>query len=327
MANTTISITDGTDALSKHLLNIAELEKNTEYSKLAYCNKVDVGNTQDGKPFFKFQLFDKGGHPITGRLFNIENVESKGAIANNIAGKVVKITFMLSVFNSIESLTLKTIDPVPEHAMSCEEFIGELKNIDEYRNNIIETLNSCTLPYQSVKKLITQYSLLEGIETVTMPDMWAERKGGAIKFTSMLLDMARAIFNKDEVDKALTIIILADIFMYWKYASNYEETVLSLGDNINAILAKSDKYIDGIYKASERNNNVEEQNICKEVKHLLRCYFGFSKPESYMSMVICNLRETLISKIEFESVHETMISGTYKMLQNKDGSFTRMVKL
>ena len=327
MTGTKISINEDMGQLTGLLLNIAELEKNTEYTKIGYCTKVDVGTTQDGKPFFRFNILDKGGHAIQGRIFNVEDVESKGLTANNLKNKVVKIRFSLSTFNSIESLTVYSIDPIPENALSREEFIGELPNVQEDVKYITSVANSVCSKYPIIGSLITKYNLLQGIETVTMPDMWAERKGGAVKFSAKLLRMIEGAFDGDDLTATRAIVILSELFMYWKYAANYEENVLSLGDNINGILAKSDKYLDAVMTKARDTDNVVEYNICKETKHLLKCYFGYMEPETYASISVNGMREALIMKLRMQDEHESMLSGTYRTVILTNGEMKRIVKL
>lgn len=326
MLSTSIKISEDVGQLSGLLLNIAELERNTEYTRIAYCSKVDIGTTSDLKPFFRFMIVDNSGHTIQARLFNVEDVDSKGAVANNIKNKLVKIRFSVSTFNGTESLTLRSIDVVPENAMSKEEFIGEIPGVKEDFDYVKSEANLVCSSFPIIGSLITKYNLLHGADTVTMPDMWAERKGGAIKFTAKLLKMADGVFDGDS-KYAKAIIILSELFMYWKYASDYEENVLSLGDNVNNILAKSDKYLDAVMSKAREVDNTSEYNLCKETKHLLKCYFGYIEPETYLTMSINSLRESLLFKIRMENEDSSMLSGTYKNVTMKDGSIKRIVKL
>lgn len=327
MANTKISFSEGTDALTGVLLNIAELEKNTEYTRLAYCGKVASGTTDAGKPFFKFNLFDKGGHAITGRIFNVENVESKGVAVNNLANTVVKIRFSLSTFGGVNSLTILSIDPVAERVMSREEFIGELPNMEKYSEYLRGKADIVCQSFPYIGALITKYNLLSGVETVTMPDMWAERKGGAIKFTYHMIKSVEAAFEDDCLNEALAVTILSELFMYWKYAANYEEDVLSLGDNINTILAKTDKYLDAVLTKANEKEDRTEYNICRETKHLLKCYFEYMEPTTYLTHSLCSIRNGLLHKFRMQEENESMLVGTYKTIQMQSGEFKKLVRI
>lgn len=327
MGKTSISISEDMGQLTGILLNIAELEKNTEYTRIGYCTKVDVGNTQDGKPFFRFNILDKGGHAIQGRIFNVEYVEDKGMTANNLKNKVVKIRFELSTFGGMESLTIHAIDPIPENALSREEFIGELPGIKEDVKYITSISNNVCSDYPIIGSLIVKYNLLQGIETATMPDMWAERKGGAVKFSAKLLNMCDGAFEDGDLAYVKAVVLLSEIFMYWKYAANYEENVLSLGDNINSILAKSDKYLDAVMGKAKETGSIEEYNICKETKHLLKCYFGYDEPQTYVTISVNAIRSSLILMLKMQDENESMLGGTYKNVMMPDGTYKRIVKL
>lgn len=323
--STSINITEGVGALTGLLLNIAELEKNTEYTKIGYCTKVDTGVTQEGKPFFKFNILDKAGHSIVGRMFNIEDVESKGITANNLKSSVVKIRFSLSTFGGVNSLTIYSIDPVPETALSKEEFIGELQGVAEDVKYVTGISTKVCEEYVLIGSLISKYQLLQGINTVTMPDMMAERKGGAVKFSASLMKMVEATFN-NRTD-IMAIVLLSEIFMYWKYAANYEENILSLGDNINTLLAKSDKYLDAVMKTAKEKDIINEYNICKEAKHLLKCYFGYDEPKTFIALTLCSFRDSLLLRYRLEEEDDSMLSGTYKTIQLDNGEFKQIVKL
>jgi len=327
MAGTKISINEDMGQLTGLLLNIAELEKNTEYTRIGYCTKVDIGTTQESKPFFRFNILDKGGHAIQARLFNVEDVERKGLTANNLKNKVVKIRFSLSTFSGVNSLTLQSIDPIPENALSREEFIGEIPNIQADLKYVVDTAKEVCNKFPIIGSLITKYSLLQGIETVTMPDMWAERRGGAVKFTAKLLKMVEGSFEGDDLTATRAIVVLSELFMYWKYAENYEENVLSLGDNINNILAKSDKYLDAVMTKAKDTDNVVEYNLCKETKHLLKCYFGYMEPETYATISVCAIRDALMLKLKMQDEHESMLTGTYKTVSLTNGEMKRIVRL
>ena len=327
MAGTKISISEDFGQLTGLLLNIAELDKNTEYTRIGYCTKVDIGTTQESKPFFKFNILDKGGHAIQARLFNVEDVERKGIVANNLKNQVVKIRFSLTNFSGVNSLTLYSIDPIPESALSREEFIGELPNIIDDVQFVKDIANGVCAKYPIIGSLITKYNLLSGIETVTMPDMWAERRGGAVKFTAKLLRVIDGCFEGNDLTSVRAIVILSELFMYWKYAANYEENVLSLGDNVNAILSKSDKYLDAVMSKAESTDNIVEFNICKETKHLLKCYFGYVEPETYASISVTALRSALITKLCMQDEHESMLPNTYKTIAMPNGEYKRIVRL
>lgn len=327
---TKITINENIGSLTGMLLNIAELEKNTEYTKIAYCSSVDVGDTTDGKKFFKFMFFDRGGHQIVGRIFNIESVAEKGITANNLKSSVVKIRFSLSTFGGTNSLTVHQIDPIPEKALSREEFIGEIPDIDsdvEFVNSVAREVCS---NYGTIGKLITKYHLLSGIHTVTMPNLWAERKGGAVKFSAMFIKMVRNAFSVDGEEKIKEIdavLLLSEIFMYWKYAANYEENILSLGDNINEILAKTDKYLNAVMDMAKSLDSKVEYNICKETKHLLKCYFGYDTPKTYVSMSLCSFRDSLLEKLRIQEEYDSMLDGTYKNISDGNGGFVKLVRL
>lgn len=326
MGNTKISINEGTNVSDRFLLNIAELEDNVEYTKLAYCSNVEGGTTIEDKAFFKFTLFDKGGHKIIGRIFNIENIEDKGIIANNLKSSVVKIRFALNKFSGTNTLRILSIDPVPSSVCSREEFIGAFSDTKEDLTAIMNYVDRVVAKYSIVGQLFTKNDLAKGIEHVSMPDMWAGRRGSAIKFSAMFLSMCDSSMKSD---KAIAIALLCEVFMYWKYAQDmyYEQNVLSLGDNVNKVLAKSDKYIDAVMEAAKKTNSKEEQNICTEVKHLLKCYFGYIEPETYISMSLVALRKTLINIIELCDENESMLSGTYKNIISCDGTTHRMIRL
>lgn len=326
MGSTSINISEDIGQLSGLLLNISELERNTEYTRIAYCSKVDIGTTIDSKTFFRFNIVDNSGHTIQARLFNVEDVDNKGAVANNLKNKLVKIRFSVSSFNGSETLNIYSIDVVPENALSKEEFIGDIPGIKEDYEYVTNEANKLCSSFPIIGSLISKYSLLHGAETVTMPDMWAERKGGAVKFTAKLLKMVEGSFDSD-VAYAKAIVILSELFMYWKYASDYEEDVLSLGDNVNNILAKSDKYLDAVMNKAKQVDNKCEYNLCKETKHLLKCYFGYIEPETYLTMSINSLRESLMFKLKLEEEDKSMLYGTYKNVYLKDGSLKRIVKL
>ena len=326
MGNTKISITEGTEKVDKFLLNIAELEFNTEYTKLAYCSNVEGGTTTDDKPFFKFTLFDKGGHKIIGRIFNIENVDSKGVIANNLKGVVVKIRFTLSSFSGTNSLRIISIDPVPSSVCHKDSFIGALENTEADMEVMQKFVDLVVDEYGVVGQLFTKNNLTKGIEYVGMPDVLAGRRGSAVRFSSQLLTMCETSMKSK---KAIAVALLCEIFMYWKYAQDayYEQNVLSLGDSINKILSKSDKYIDAVLEAAKKINSKEEIDICTEVKHLLKCYFGYIEPETYISMSLVMLRKTLLSVISICDEDASMFDGTYKNIVFEDGSIHRLIKL
>ena len=326
--STKIKITEGFGQIEHLKLNIAELAVNTDYSKLAYCSKVEVMTREDGSPFFRFRLHDKGGHTITGRLFNVENVESKGITANNLSNTVVKIMFTLSKFSGTDSLTIKTIDPVAESTLSREEFIGELEGVDDAMRVIRNVESSVVSSYEIVGQLFTKYSekLMSKIERVPIPELWAGRRGGAVLFSSRLLSMCDAAFPASERNRVRAIVLLSEVFMYWKYQCNYEENVLSLGDNINKILAQTDTYLDAVIKAASDKNRVEESNICKETKHLIKCYFGYDTPRTYITRAIWCIRNSLTESIVLCDYDTSMLNGTKRTVQIGDNKF-EMVKL
>lgn len=327
MASTKISINEGFDNLNMMQLNIAELEKNTEYCKLAYCSDVEVGTTKDSKKFFKFTLFDKGGHMIFGRLFNAEDLENKGLTANNIVGFVVKIRFDVSMFMDTESLRLISIDPIPKSAMSREEFIGSLSGVEEDLTTLSNTVDKIRGDFPRVVNLIEKYNLLDKAETVSMPTLWAERKGGAVKFSAKLMKICEASYEDDELNEVLAVAILAEIFMYWKYASDYEESILSLGDDINKIISKSDRYIDAVMDSAKKSSSEAEYRVCREVKHLLKCYFGYCKPETYISRSLLTMRDNLFNNIQLRSNNDSILRGTHKTFSDANGNLYRIIRL
>lgn len=326
MGNTKITINEGTSTADRYLLNIAELEDNTEYTKLAYCSKVEGGTTSEDKPFFKFTLFDRGGHKIIGRIFNIENIEQKGVTANNLKSTVVRINFTLNKFSGTNTLRIVSIDQVPSSVCSKEEFIGAFSDTKDDLDTMNKFVDLVVERYSIVGQLFTKNNLTKGIEHVGMPDVWAGRRGSAIKFSSRFLTMCQTSMKSDE---AVAVALLCEIFMYWKYAQDvyYEQNILSLGDSVNKVLAKSDKYIDAVMEAAKKSNSKEEQNICTEVKHLLKCYFGYIEPETYISISLCKLRKTLLDIIELCDENDSMLDGTYKTIVSSDGSQHNMIRL
>lgn len=327
--NTKITINQGTSDEDRLKLNLAELEENVEYTKLAFCTKVEIGNTYDGNPFFKFYLLDRFGRKTTGRLFNAENTDDAGKKLNAYIGHVVSIDFRLSMFGNSKSLTIEGISPVSEDLITREDFIGEIPGVDESHSHIITLINNIPETYMGIKKLFDQYNLKEGIELISIPELYGGRKGGAVTFASALLHTVNTVFMVDDEnrDEAITLTLLTEIFMSWKYKCDYEETVLSLGDNLSTTLAKAEQYIRAVEVHDEKVGNRKEKNLCEEAKHLLRCYFGFDKPQTYLTNVLVGLRTNLTEMIELKEKNDSMIEQTYQFFTKENGDSYKLIKL
>lgn len=327
--STTITINQGTSDEDRLKLNLAELEENVEYTKLAFCTKVEIGNTYDGHPFFKFYLLDRFGRKTSGRLFNAEDTGDAGKKLNAYIGHVVSIDFRLSMFGHNKSLTIEGISPVSEDLITREDFIGEIPNVDEAYLYIISHINNIPETYSGIKKLFDQYNLKDGIEHISIPELYGGRKGGAVTFTNILLNTVNTVFmaDKENRDQAITLALLTEIFMGWKYKCNYEETVLSLGDNLSTTLAKAEQYIRAVEVHDEKTGNKKEKNLCEEAKHLLRCYFGFDKPQTYLTNVLTSLRTSLLNMLELKEKNDSMIEQTYQVFTKENGSSYKLIKL
>lgn len=314
---TKFKITEGSED-DKLFLNIHELVVNSEDCKIAYVESIEPSIDKLGRPFVKLLLRDRSGHFITGRIFNIEDFETKGRVILELDKSVVKISFEVGNFEGDITIKVTAIDKIDSDLCSREDFIGELEGVSKSKRFLEDSVNNLEPKNGLFKAIIQQQRLLEGLEYIPMP-LYGKRRGGLVVFDEILLNTLESSLNKEEFEKARPIVLITEIYMGAYYMGlTKTDSVFELGDDVSNVIRTSEGMwqvpISNVdkWKPEFKNYYIE---CSKEGKNLIRCILGFDKPKTFLVNSILTTRQLLYQQQELREVVESMPHQTIKYVK------------
>lgn len=311
----------------KLFLNIHELLINSEDCKVAYVESIEPSLDKFGRPFVKFLLRDRSGSIITGRMFNIEDFETKGRVLLELDKSVVKISFEVGSFEGETTLKVTNIDKIETEVCSREDFIGELEGVKEAKRFLEDTANNLETKNGLFRLIIQQQKLLEGLEYIPMP-LFGQRRGGLVVFDKILLKTLENSLTEEEFVVAKPLVLITEIYLGAYYMGlTKSDSVFELGDDVSNVIRTSEAMWQvPIANVDKWKPEFKQYYIdcSKEGKNLIRSILGFDTPRTFMVNVIYQTRKLLYEQQELREVIESMPHQTTKYVKQLDNTIVKL---
>lgn len=275
-------IFEGDNEYNKYLLNLGELNVNTEYSKIGLVKKITTGINVNGKKYYKYTIVDRCGISVAG-FFHNPNFE----MVLEDEGKLFKIEFLFDRFNGNEIMSISSLT-LFEQVMSVGEYFGNISNYDEEIKIFDEILNSS----ECLKKVAATIIPTE-LKKKSKEDCYGGKLGGYAKFINdglKILNITTSELGSEEKETLTETWVLVNCFMS---RHNSAET---LGVEKAKGITEVCRSVEIICTGREIKN--------KEVVHTYLSIIGVEKPKTLIAKLVCetmNYMNNCQAKITFNN--------------------------
>lgn len=268
-------------------LDYTKLDYRNQTTSLAYLLDARVGFSEKVGGFYVFYFKDVNGVTITGRMFDVERLNSDSYTLSTLKRKPVMFTHTSQIFNGAPSLIVTSLE-VFNGEFDYVRFLGEIPSAKEdlkYANDLVSKYVGNTFPVSW--------------ETESYLDVCNGRSGGLAKLTSTVLkNLSNYENTPGVVFKDLLTAVYVTLVAYKKYLV-IESTVE---------VPMRNQLLEIIYN-STANLDVRMRNV---VADCCSAVMGLGAPEHLYSHIIHNTLESSKRLLNFSYEYPAIMEGSAK---------------
>lgn len=309
MTDKQITIYEGDNPLSKHLLNKYELEEFIAESKIAYVDSITEAKTRQGKTFFKFNLRDTNGMIVTGRLFDVEETEEAGNVLRKLKRKVVKVIYQTINMNNEIQLNLEAVNLSPDEYQELDKhFLGTVEGLDILPSKILNHLTATLQegdPLNKYVQIMRERNLLQKIKGRALEAYSWKLGSGLLHINNVLESLTGTPLDKGQLEWIKVCYVMAEAFI--NNERELDDTDLGTGflSNLNVLTA----FLDTVAKQDEENS-VYHKTFKEEVTHLVQVRLETKEPNTLTAYAVKATDKTVRDMAYMNEQHKSMMSKT-----------------
>lgn len=309
-------------------INKYDLEENIEYLKVAYVKKIILAKSQIDTTYAKIILVDRDGGLLSGIMFNLDSVQDLGKTVLSLEGKLVKVHYMVEIYQNRPSLKIESLTAYKEKVISLEEYFRPIPNLNEMYKELLNRLESVKEALTPLCDVIKRNNLIKILYKAST-DLWYGRKGGALKLTYKTIERIKSIGlekNYQDDGKYLEdkLILLTIVSIYLEVKRVREQDMIDnrfdLELGTSKVLSIHNKFWDIVTAEFTNKNRPTEyaEDLKREGSHLFYVMLGTVEPKMYSSVMI---RKALADVKEEEALtleYMNMMNNSLRHIGDKD---------